>query len=179
MVKKVIAFLGFQGSGKDYKCKQLEMQGYRRVAFADALREVAFSMLNIPFNEGMRKYDELKKTELINGFTFRNILEHLGSGIRKYDKDFWVKTILKDIKNSTENICISDMRYVNEYKIISEFCKENNIEFHAYLSDYHSDRYDSNNTHVSAQLASYLVKDLHLQDLQEVTEDMIRNFTMQ
>ena len=48
MVRKIIAFAGFQGSGKDYRCQQLVKQGnYKQLAFADALRDIAFSSLSI------------------------------------------------------------------------------------------------------------------------------------
>ena len=60
------------------------------------------------------------------------------------------------------------MRYPNEYLMIHDFCKEHGIEFHAYLCDYHSDRYVSDNPHSSAKLASYLVHTLHKQDMEEI-----------
>ena len=174
MGRKVIAFLGVEGSGKNYQCKQLEKQGYTTIAFADPLRKIAFKLINIPFKEGMKKYDELKQTDLINGFTFRNILEQLGEGIRDYDKNFWIKAVIKEIGNSTKNICISDMRYTNEYIEVCEWCKEHDIEFHAYLCDYHSERYNADNTHASAWLANYLVSKLHKKHMDEIKLDLVK-----
>ena len=119
--RKVLAFVGVEGSGKDYSCQRLLMtKGFEKAAFADCLRDVAFSTLGIPFNEGMLKYEELKQQELFNGLTFRNILENLGSAVRKYDEDFWARTILTKINNSVKNICISDLRYPNEYRVLKK-----------------------------------------------------------
>lgn len=165
---KVIAFLGFQGSGKDYQCYKLVKCGYKKLAFADPLRKLACKVIGLDFDKAMEQYDELKKTELINGYTFRNILEQLGEGVREIDPSFWIKAVINDIRGSIKNVCISDMRYPNEFLEIHDYCKEHKIEFHAYLCDYHSDRYDANNPHSSAQLANYLVNTLHKKDMEEI-----------
>lgn len=165
---RVIAFLGFQGSGKDFQCSKLIKQGFRKVAFADPLRKLACKVVGLDYEDTMSKYDELKKTELINGYTFRNILEQLGEGVREIDPSFWIKAVINDIRGSIKNVCISDMRYPNEFLEIHDYCKEHKIEFHAYLCDYHSDRYDANNPHSSAQLANYLVNILHKKDMEEI-----------
>ena len=65
MTRKVIAFAGKAGSGKDYRCSVLvKNHGYAKMAFADALRKIAFATLGISFAEGMEKYEELKRTEI-------------------------------------------------------------------------------------------------------------------
>ena len=174
MKKQVIAFLGVEGSGKDFQCKRLVKQGFKKLAFADPLRKIAFKIINVPFKEGMMMYDELKQTNLINGFTFRNILEELGGGVREYDVNFWVKALLKEIEESTQDICISDMRYTNEYILLHDFCKEHGIEFRAFLCDYHSERYNADNKHASARLANYLVDVLGKKDLEEIKIDLVR-----
>ena len=173
-MRQVIAFCGKAGSGKDYSASRLlKTRGFKKLAFADILRDVAFSLIGLPFDEGMKKYDELKQTELINGLTFRNILENLGSGIRKYDKDFWVKGVLKVLDNSVENVCISDLRYSNEYWIVKKYCENHNINFKLVFCDYKSDRYEESNPHESAQLAAYL-KAIGYEDQEYVREeDMI------
>ena len=95
--RKVIAFLGFQGAGKDYQCNLLTKQGFRKLSFADPLRKLACKVIGLDFDEAMKKYDELKKTPLINGYTFRNILEQLGEGVREIDSSFWIKAVINDI----------------------------------------------------------------------------------
>lgn len=176
MVRKVIAFCGFEKSGKDYSCKRLmNTMGFKKVAFADALREVAFNILGIPFEEGMKHYESLKVTKLYNGLNFRNILENLGASIRKYNKDFWAQTVISKIKGSPKNICISDLRYPNEYRIVKEFCDKNGISFKLIFCDYKSEGYRDNNPHESARLARYL-KDLGYEDQQEVDEVDIKTY---
>lgn len=166
MVRKIVAFAGVQGSGKDYRCQQLEKIDYKKMAFADALRKILFVTLGIPYELGMEKYEELKQTPLYNGQTLRHMLEHLGTeGIRKYDNDFWVKCLIKDIEDLPEdvNVCISDLRFYNEYKYIKEFCDSKGYAFEFIFCDYHSERYQMNNPHASARLANFL-KDVGYSD---------------
>lgn len=168
--RKIIAFCGFQKSGKDHSCKRLMLtKGFEKVAFADALRDISFTLLGLSAEDGMSHYEELKKTELFNGLSFRNILENLGSAIRKYDRDFWAKTVLCKIKTTNKNICISDLRYKNEYLVLKKFCERNDIEFKLVFCDYKSEGYDPNNPHESAMLAKHL-KNLGYRDQEEVRD---------
>ena len=177
-MRKVIAFCGFESSGKGYSCQRLMMtKGFIKTSFANTLREVAFNTIGIPFKEGMKQYDELKKTEIINGLTFRNILENLGASIRKYDEDFWAKGVLKFIKENTKNVCIDDLRYANEYRVIKSYCDKNNIEFRLVFCDYHSETYRDDNPHESAQLARFL-KDRGYEDQDYVEEADIDDYEL-
>ena len=170
-MRKVIAFCGFEQSGKNYSCKRLmTTMGFEKTSFAHTLRDIAFSTLGIPFDEGMLKYEELKKTEIYNNLTFRNILENLGAAVRKYDKDFWAKGVLNFIRSTEKNVCIDDLRYPNEYRILRNYCKEHNIDFKLIFCDYHSEGYKDNNPHESAQLAKFL-KGRGYQD-QDYVEDL-------
>ena len=169
-MRKIRAFCGKAGSGKDYSAQRLMMtKGFKKAAFADALREIAFNIIGISFEEGMEKYDELKQTSLINSLTFRNILENLGSSVRKYDKDFWAKTVLKVIDSCVDNICISDLRYTNEYWVLKDYADKHNIDFKLVFCDYKSNRYQEENPHESAQFAAYL-KGLGYKDQEYVDE---------
>ena len=97
---------------------------------------------------------------------FRYFLEKLGTeGIRKYDKDFWAKALIKDIEEVPEelNICVSDLRFHNEYKYLKEYAEEHGYIFEFIFCDYHSERYQENNTHASARLAEFL-KDVGYED---------------
>lgn len=175
-MRKVLAFCGFEQSGKDYSAKRLvTTMGYKKEAFADALREVAFNIIGLPYEEGMKQYETLKQTEIINGLTFRNILENLGSAVRRYDKDFWAKTVVKKISECVDNICISDLRYTNEYWVLKKYCERNNIRFKLIFCDYKSPGYRDDNPHESAQLARYL-KDLGYEDQEYVREEDIEAY---
>ena len=174
--KKVVAFLGREGSGKSYQSNELIKRGYKKLSFANPLRKLAFKVVGLDFEEGMKQYDTLKRTELVFGMTFRNILEQLGEGVRAIDSDFWIKALVNDIRGTLENICIDDMRYPNEFIKLHDYCKEHGIEFKAYLCNYNSERYSGVNPHSSAKLANYLVDELHMADLQEVDYNTIATF---
>ena len=65
-MRKVIAFCGFESSGKTYSTKRLMMtMGFIKTSFANTLRDVAFNTIGIPFEEGMKRYDELLKRNKI------------------------------------------------------------------------------------------------------------------
>ena len=176
MTRKIVAFAGRAGSGKDYRCQQLEKQGnYKKMAFADALRKIAFTSVGIKKKKGMKQYEWLKAKPSISveyedgdgmSINFRYFLEKLGTeGIRKYDKDFWAKALIKDIEEVPEelNICVSDLRFHNEYKHLKEYAEEHGCTFEFIFCDYHSERYQENNTHASARLAEFL-KDVGYED---------------
>ena len=174
MTRKIMAFAGKAGSGKDFRCQQLLKQGnYKRMAFADALRKIMFLTLGIPFGQGMEHYEELKKTPLYNGQNLRQMLEHLGTeGIRHYDNDFWCKCLIKDLDEVPEdlNICISDLRFYNEYKYLKEYCDKKGYEFSFIFCDYRSERYQEFNPHASARLANFL-KEIGYADGDEIKDD--------
>ena len=178
MARKVIAFCGAAQSGKGYSCKRLmTTMGFEKTSFAHTLRDVAFSTLGIPFSEGMLNYEELKKTKVYNDLTFRNILENLGSAIRKYDEDFWAKGVLNFISATAKNVCIDDLRYPNEYQVLKKYCKENGIEFKLIFCDYHSEGYEENNPHESAQMAKFL-KGRGYTDQEEVNDFDIAEYEL-
>lgn len=175
-MRKLIAFIGVEGSGKGYSCQRLLMtRGFIKLSFANCLRDIAFKTIGMTFEEGMKNYEKLKQTSLINNLNFRNILENLGSAVRKYDEDFWARSILKDIEGTPRNVCIDDLRYPNEYRILKDYCSKNNIDFKVVFTDYHSERYKDNNPHESAALANYL-KGLGYKDQDYVDEIDILNF---
>lgn len=176
LVTEVCAFVGVQGSGKGYLCDTLTNEfGFTKLSYADPLREMCFGIIGMPIEDGMKKYTELKSTELFNGLTFRNILENTGTAIRKFDKDFFANAMVSKIKEARTNVCIDDLRYVNEYTVLKDYCDNNGIKLTITMCDYHSDRYDTTNTHASAQLAKYLLE-LGYKHGQIVDDSAIRTF---
>lgn len=173
-VPEIIAFLGRAGSGKDYQCSLLQEKGYKKLAFADALREMAFRTLGLDYEWGMQHYDELKTTELYNGQNFRHILENLGSGIRQYSSNFFVDVVINKIINDNDydKFCISDLRYVNEAERLYDALPFSNLKF--IFCDYHSERYQEVNNHESATLANLLCE-AGYKDLQELSlQDILK-----
>ena len=188
MVRKIIAFAGYEGSGKSFRCQQLVKQGnYTKMSFADALRRVAFKSLGFPVEEGMKQYDWFKLNPCVtlttqdgasHSITFRKFLEYLGTeGIRTYSKDFWAHCLLHDIEllPNEMNVCIDDLRFHNEYKYLKQFADEHGYEFEFIFCDYHSDRYIEHNLHASARLASFL-KEVGYEDGDTIKEDDMQHY---
>lgn len=179
-MSEIVAFIGRAGSGKDYQCELLSKKGYKKLAFADALRDIAFSSLGLDTKSCMPYYDymkadsnciEIKVGEAYKrNISFRSFLEYLGTqGIRKYDNNFWVNALLNTIYNERyDKVCISDMRFANEFRLTDKFAKENGYKFKCIFCNYYSNRYQENNNHDSARLSNSLVK-LGYKDLQELT----------
>ena len=184
--KEIVAFVGRAGSGKDYQSNLLVEKGFKKMSFANALRKMAFTCFGLNFEEGLGQYEYLKANDCITltlqdkeeiKLNFRTFLERLGTqGIRHYDNDFWVNCLIKDIKESNvKKICISDLRFTNEYIKLYEFAKENGYEFKCIFCDYHSDRYQDKNDHESARFSNYLANQ-GFKDLQEVTPQDCMDF---
>lgn len=173
MKREIIAFIGRQGSGKTFQSlKLVKERKFLKLSFADPLREIAFDVIGMDFEEGMKQYAELKKTEIINGLNFRNILENLGASVRKFDKDFWAKALVTTVDKCVDNVVIDDMRYPNEYIALQNYCAAKGIDFRTYYCNYKSEVYEVGNKHESAGLSNYLAQlgynDLQLVDYKDI-----------
>ena len=177
--KQIIAFIGRAGSGKDYQSSLLEKRGFVKLAFADILRKITADVCRIKYEDMMDIYDDFKDGDIFPNYTGREVLENIGSAIRKFDDLFWVNSVLNQIKqHDYKRVCISDMRYANEYKTLSSFCNKNGYEFKCIFCDYHSDRYQETNKHESAKLSNWLVLK-GFKDLFEVDESVIDEYLRQ
>lgn len=175
-MREIIAFVGRAGSGKDFQANLLVERGFKKVSFADSLREIVRSCLGIKKERFIQKYDDYKNTYLFENQTLRNMLEDVGTTLRSYNDKFFIEAVINTIyddKLINENICISDLRYINEYMTLSEKAIEEGDSFKCIFCDYHSPRYQSDNNHNSAWLSNLLVK-LKYKDLQEVKVEEIK-----
>ena len=155
----IYAFTGRAGSGKGYQCDLLKSKGFIKLSFAAPLKQILASTLDIPYDYFIEHYDELKQAKLMsNEVTVRNMLENLATEIRKFDNEFFIKALFKLIDETNNNICIDDLRFIEEYKLLYDKCKNENIELVVRLCDYHSDRYQEYNNHISARLSNLLVE---------------------
>ncbi|MEU1074305.1 MULTISPECIES: hypothetical protein [unclassified Streptomyces] len=120
-----IGLIGRARSGKDTVGQWLtNHRGYRRVAFADPLKEMALR-LN-PIIEGSGDSWRLKETVTETGWEsakdaypeVRRLLQELGAAVRTMDEDFWLRQALAtvaDVDERTGLPCvITDVRYPNE-----------------------------------------------------------------
>lgn len=121
----IIGLSGYARSGKDEVAKILiEEYGYKRVAFADKIRELLIET-NPQVKDGFRVesvvsaygWDQAK----VLFPEIRNLLQHLGVGARKaFGDEFWVAQVLKQI-HFEENWVITDVRFTNEADRIKQY----------------------------------------------------------
>jgi hypothetical protein len=123
---KVIGFSGYARSGKDTAASFLE--GWKRIAFADSLRDLAMQ-LNPYFKEAEKTYADLlreegyenaKKRPYVRGYLIR-----LGEGVRTHiARDAWIRAaflkIEKEIEAGGKRIVFTDVRYPNEAELIQK-----------------------------------------------------------
>lgn len=110
MSKKLIAFIGFAKSGKDFASdyiidnpNEFKNLKFKRIAFADKLKEVYCEEHNIT-------REELE----INKPAHRNGLIEMGEGKRKISPTYWIDLIKEDVLSSEDNIIITDLRRITE-----------------------------------------------------------------
>jgi hypothetical protein len=121
----VIGLTGYAQSGKDTLASILvERYGYRRVAFADAIREFIYEvnpMVSCSPTGYLKDlvnlvgWDNAKQEPQV-----RRLLQDLGVAARKLiDEDIWVKVALRSVSPG-DRVVITDVRFENEAKHISE-----------------------------------------------------------
>jgi len=122
----IIGLSGYAQAGKDSVAKTLvEKYGFKRVAFADKIRELLYEMnpvLDLDFDT--YKFTRLK--DLVDAVGWdsakqhpevRGLLQRLGVGARTtIYEDFWVNVALADVTNYKDgkNFVITDVRFKNE-----------------------------------------------------------------
>lgn len=172
--KQIVAFIGRAGSGKDYQSQLLMDKGFNKIAFADALRDITAQIVRYPLSDLIAIYDDFKSGDIFPDYTGRELMENIGAAIRKYEPDFWVNAAqLQITQNGLKKVVISDMRYINEYFKMQQFCNQHDFEFKCIFCDYHSNRYQENNKHQSAWLSNFFATHGY-QDLDEIKEDDIQ-----
>lgn len=137
-----IGIIGRARVGKDTAGQWLvDQRGYRRIAFADELKDAALKVDPIVDDVEDEVWDivygewELVRTERVPvrlsdavGVTgweaakdsnpeVRRILQELGAAIRAIDPDFWLRAAMKKVQEANEQgvpVVITDVRYPNE-----------------------------------------------------------------
>ncbi|MDX2575906.1 hypothetical protein PV332_10480 [Streptomyces scabiei] len=122
-----IGIIGRARVGKDTTGEWfVNERGYRRVGFADPLKEAALKLDPIVDVIEHGDYTE-SLSELVGRVGWerakdkndevRRILQHLGSAIRSLDEDFWLRLALKKTQEANDAgvpVVITDVRYRNE-----------------------------------------------------------------
>lgn len=110
--RTLILISGKAQHGKDTAGEYLETRwGFRRFAFADALKEIARTAF---------RWDGCKDTP------GRILLQEMGSCARHYDPDFWPKRLAEQIRECglPERVVITDWRFKNEEGAIARLLPE-------------------------------------------------------
>jgi len=127
----IIGVTGLIGSGKDtiadYLCT---FHGFKRVSFAASLKDAVAAVFgwNREYLEGSTKTsgawreqrDEWWSDRLGMNITPRWVLQYWGTEVCRngFHKDIWVASVENKLRQTDENIVITDCRFVNEVNSI-------------------------------------------------------------
>lgn len=121
----IIGLSGYAQSGKDTVAGMLMgIHGYKRVAFADKIREFLLEIDPLIMHRGLdyrlqdivesKKWDAAK----VEFPEVRRLLQDLGVGARKlFGDNFWIEQALRDYQES-DKVVIADVRFKNEAEFL-------------------------------------------------------------
>lgn len=109
---RILGFSGGIGSGKDTACEIAEEFDYRKVGFADHLKDCCGNLTGHSYY-----LRETKDKEILSGVTGRKVLETIGKAMRDLDENFWANSLLDFHKGG---ITICDVRFPNEVEAIQK-----------------------------------------------------------
>lgn len=127
----IYGLVGYAGTGKDTVGRlMVENHNFKRVAFADKLKELALAV-NPDIHNGIEGiplkswvdwggWDKAKQDELVRGF-----LQKLGVAVREVlGKNTWINAAIDTMGTTDLNIVITDVRFINEANMIREHFKD-------------------------------------------------------
>lgn len=127
----IIALFGPPGSGKDTVGKILvEQYAYRRVAFADKVRELVLKLHGSTIiNAGLSNYMKLRDAIEVFGWDVkrdsedvRKLLERVGDGCREVlGPDIWINAAFGPNLFDDDDIVVTDVRKPNEIDWINNW----------------------------------------------------------
>lgn len=129
---KLVGFSGYARAGKDTAVQVLRTEGFRRVAFADVMRDFALR-LNPIVGESGRPGRPVRLDNVIDRFGWdgykesiyseeiRGLLQRLGTecGRQLIDENVWVDAALNGL-DPDGMYAVSDCRFLNEAEAIRE-----------------------------------------------------------
>lgn len=127
----IVGVCGFIGSGKDTVADYLcTFHGFKRVSFAASLKDAVSSVFgwDRELLEGSTKSsrewreqkDEWWSNRLSMNITPRWVLQYWGTDVLRnhFHTDIWVASVENKLRQSKDNIVITDCRFSNEVKAI-------------------------------------------------------------
>ncbi len=116
---KIIGLAGFKRSGKDTAAQALVRAGWKRVAFADALREEVRALYPAAASIPDAAKDEPHPD--LGGRSLRDLLIEHGMRRREEDPDYWVKIAEQKIRSclsAGHSVVVTDVRMDNEWDML-------------------------------------------------------------
>jgi hypothetical protein len=130
-MSSIIAICGFIGSGKDTIADYLvNFHGYKRESFANSLKDAVSVVFgwDREMLEGRTKQsrewretrDEWWSKRLGRDITPRYVLQYWGTEVvrKGFHDDMWVASLENRLRNSRDDIVITDCRFPNEIKAL-------------------------------------------------------------
>ena len=127
----IIGFVGFIGSGKDTAADYLvNYHGFRRDSFANTLKDAVACVFGWDrvllegrtkeAREWREKQDNWWTNRLGIVITPRWVLQNWGTEVcrKGFHDDIWIASLENKLRNSTDDIVISDVRFPNEITAI-------------------------------------------------------------
>lgn len=130
MERKIIAINGTIGSGKDTFAKSFMANGFRRMSFAETLKDAVAAIFgwdremlegNTEESRKVREsIDEYWSVELGYDVTPRYILQHLGTNVLRehFCNDLWILSLKRKLLQTEGNLIITDCRFPNEIEML-------------------------------------------------------------
>jgi hypothetical protein len=126
----LLGLVGRMRSGKDTMAGYLiEDHGFRRLAFADALKSSILEIAPIVCEGG---FGPIRLPELVDSIGWeetkaipeaRRLLQAYGVAVRRLDPDFWIRIVMNEATSLLEgghSVVITDVRFPNEASAIEE-----------------------------------------------------------
>ena len=119
---RLIGLVGLAGCGKDTLASQIEPDGWTRIAFADALKDMCVEYLGLSKDDAYTQEGKMRFNEFW-GMTNREILQKVGTEAFRngFHKDTWVKIAelkVKRLLSEGKKVVVTDCRFDNEAEMI-------------------------------------------------------------
>jgi hypothetical protein len=135
----IIGLSGYAQSGKDTVAKILvDHYGFRRVAFADKIRDMLYELNPIvSCEEHDSSLGYIRVKDLVDDYGWdsakkeveiREYLQRLGVSARNHiGSDVWVKSAINKVWGPNDHVVITDVRFKNEAQAIKEIYALNQL----------------------------------------------------
>lgn len=118
----LVGLTGLAGCGKDTLASLVEVDGWTKVAFADALKDICIKYLGLSYDDAYTQEGKMRFNEFW-GMTNREILQRVGTDALRngFNKDVWVKILelkVKQMLSDGKKVIIADCRFDNEAEMV-------------------------------------------------------------